>query len=261
MIFVAVVCVCRAISWGSIIDTVMIMPDSYRFLTHSKSLALTKMWFKFLRWDDTGITWSLWAVSEETFANLCTSAELSRILPVKHPPDQSLETMEIFLRGLVMGFTRRDMEDDLEEWLSTEEGRDCRPPSAELRYQMHDSESKIDAMLTCAGAVLDSWEFILEKRACGIEMFSLCNTVSEALTDCHHIRRRVLLGVIPSREAFRLARLALTSLEQLYSTFKKFMEIMPDGQSRPGLTFMLGVERVDCRDLPVGWQLVETLIF
>ena len=65
--------------------------------------------------------------------------------------------------------------------------------------------------------------------------------VSEALTDCHHIRRRVLLGVIPSREAFRLARLALTSLEQLYSTFKKFMEIMPDGQSRPGLTFMLGV--------------------
>ena len=75
--------------------------------------------------------------------------------------------MEIFLRGLVMGFTRRDMEDDLEEWLSTEEGRDCRPPSAELRYQMQDSESKIDAMLTCTGAVLNSWEFILEKRACG----------------------------------------------------------------------------------------------
>ena len=112
IIFVAVVCVCRAISWGSIIYTVKIMPDSYRLLTHSESLALTKMWFKLLRWDDTGITWSLWAVSEETFANLCTSAELSRILPVKHPPDQSLETMEIFLRGLVMGFTRRDMEDD-----------------------------------------------------------------------------------------------------------------------------------------------------
>ena len=133
------------------------MPDSYRLLTRSESLALTKIWFKLLRWDDTGITWSLWAVSEETFANLCTSAELSRILPVKHPPDQSLETMEIFLRGLVMGFTQRDMEDDLEEWLSTEEGRDCRPLSVELRYQMHDSESKIDAMLTCSGAILDSY--------------------------------------------------------------------------------------------------------
>ena len=149
------------------------MPDSYRLLTHSESLALTKMWFKFLRWDDTGITWSLWAVSEETFANLCTSAELSRILPVKHPPDQSLETMEIFLRGLVMGFTRRDMEDDLEEWLSTEEGRDCRPPSAELRYQMRDSESKIDAMLTHAGAVLDSWEFILETDPLPSSLISL----------------------------------------------------------------------------------------
>ena len=169
------------------------MPDSYRFLTHSESLALTKMWFKLLRWDDTGITWSLWAVSEETFANLCTSAELSRILPVKHPPDQSLETMEIFLRGLVMGFTRRDMEDDLEEWLSTEEGLDCRPPSAELRYQMHNSENKIDAMLTCTGAVLDSWEFIVEKRAYGREMFSLCNIVSVALSNCQHMKGRVLL--------------------------------------------------------------------
>ena len=162
------------------------------------------------------VGWSLWAVSEETFANLCTSAELSKILPVKHPPDQYLETMEIILRGLVMGFTRRDMEDDLEEWLSTEEGRDCRPPSAELRYQMHDSESKIDAMLTCTGAVLDSWEFIMEKRACGIEIFSLCNIVSEALTDCQHMRGRVLLGEMPCREAFRLASLALSSLEQLY---------------------------------------------
>ena len=65
---------------------------------------------------------------------------------------------------------------------------------------MHDSESKIDAMLTCTGAVLDSWEFILEKRACGIEMFSLCNIVSEALTDCQHMRGRVLLGEMPRRE-------------------------------------------------------------
>ena len=205
MIFVAVVCVCRAISWGSIIYTVKIMPDSYRFLTHSESLALTKMWFKLLRWDDTGITWSLWAVSEETFANLCTSAELSRILPVKHPPVQSLETMEIFLRGLVIGFTKGDVEDDLEEWLSTEEGLDCRPSSAELRSQMHNSENKIDAMLTCTGAVLDSWEFIVEKRAYGREMFSLCNIVSVALSNCQHMKGRVLLGEMPFREAFRLA--------------------------------------------------------
>ena len=91
------------------------MPDIYRFLSPSESLSLTKFWFKFLRWDDTGITWSLWAVGEETFANLCSSAELSRILPVKHPPHQSLETMEIFLRGLVIGFTQSYIEDDLEE--------------------------------------------------------------------------------------------------------------------------------------------------
>ena len=101
----------------------------------------------------------------------------------------------------------------MEEWLSTEESRDCRPPSAELRYQIYDSESKIDAMLTSSRAILDSWDFILEKRARGIEMFSLCHSVSEALKDCHHIRKRVLLGVTTIREAILTARLVLTSLD------------------------------------------------
>ena len=82
------------------------MPEMYGFLSRSESLSLTKMWFKLLRWDDTGITWSLWAVNEETFADLCDSAELSRILPVKNPLDQTLETMEILLRGIVIGFTQ-----------------------------------------------------------------------------------------------------------------------------------------------------------
>ena len=68
------------------------------------------------------------------------------------------------------------------------------------------------------------------------------------LDDCHHIRRRVLLGVINTREAILSARLALTSLEQLYSKFKEFMEILPGEQDYPGLRFMLGVERVNCRD-------------
>ena len=80
----------------------LIMPEMYRFLSLSESLSLAKMWFKLLKWDDTGLTWSFWAASEEKFADLCNDAEVSRILPVKHPPDQTLDTMEIFLRGIVL---------------------------------------------------------------------------------------------------------------------------------------------------------------
>ena len=98
----------------------------------------------------------MWAVSEDTSADLSDSAEVSRILPVKHPPDQTLETMEIFLRGIVLGLTQGDIEDSLEQWLSTEEGRDCMIPSVELRYQTYDSESKIDAMLINSEAILNS---------------------------------------------------------------------------------------------------------
>ena len=141
-----------------------------------------------------------------------------------------------------------NIEDDLKEWLSTDEGRDCRIPSTELRYETYDSESKIDAMLINSEAIHNSWDFILEKRARGIEMFPLCHSVLEALKDCHHLRKIVLLGVTTIREAILTARLALTSLEQLYSKFKEFMEMFPEEREYPGLFFMLRVERIDCSD-------------
>ena len=97
---------------------------------------------------------------------------------MKHPPDQTLETMEVFLRGIVLGFTQGDIEGALEQWLSSEEGRDCMIPSVELRYQTHNSESKIDAMIVNSKAILKSWGFILEKRSLGREMFALRRSVS-----------------------------------------------------------------------------------
>ena len=61
------------------------------------------------------------------------------VVPVKHPPDQSLETMEVFRRGMVIGFNQGNVDRALEQWLDTEEGRDRKIPSVELRYQTHDS--------------------------------------------------------------------------------------------------------------------------
>ena len=86
------------------------MIKEYRLLNTQESLLLAKMWFQLLRWDDTGLTWSFWTVDKERFDNLCESAGLSAILPVKHPPDQSLETMAIFLRGMVIGFSQGNLD-------------------------------------------------------------------------------------------------------------------------------------------------------
>ena len=130
------------------------MFKEYRFLNRQESLLLAKMWFKLLRWDDTGLTWSFWAVGDEQFKDLCEDARLTDILPVKHPPDQSLETMGIFLRGLVRGFSQGNVDKDLEQWLNTKEGKDHKIPSVELQYQTFDSETKIDAMLINSSSIL-----------------------------------------------------------------------------------------------------------
>ena len=144
------------------------MFKEYRFLNRQESLLLAKMWFKLLRWDDTGLTWSFWAVGDRQFKDLCEDARLTDILPVKHPPDQSLETMEIFLRGLVIGFSRGNVDKDLEQWLNTKEGKDHKIPSVELQYQTFDSETKIDAMLINSSSILRAWTSSWPSRGSGL---------------------------------------------------------------------------------------------
>ena len=116
----------------------------------------------------------------------------------------------------------------------------------ESHYQSVDSETKTDAILINSRAIVTTWDFILVKQKAKREMSILFQLVSDGVRSSQLLKEKVLIGMWSVSEASQRARTALDNLEQLYVTFKTFMEMTPDECSYQGVEFMMGREKRDC---------------
>ena len=95
-------------------------------------------------------------------------------------------------------------------------------------YQSVDSETKTDAILINSRAIVTTWDFILVKQKAKREMSILFQLVSDGVRSSQLLKEKVLIGMWSVSDASPRARTALDNLEQLYVTFKTFMEMTPD---------------------------------
>ena len=117
----------------------------------------------------------------------------------------------------------------------------------ESHYQSVDSETKTDdRLLINSRAIVTTWDFILVKQKAKREMSILFQLVSDGVRSSQLLKEKVLIGIWSVSEASQRARTALDNLEQLYVTFKTFMEMTPDECSYQGVEFMMGREKRDC---------------
>ena len=77
-------------------------------------------------------------------------------------------------------------------------------------------------------------------------MCNLFRPVLDGMNGPQFLRREVISGSLTVDEAYLSAQSAMNSLEQLYVTFKTFMEMTPDEYSYEGVEFMVGREKKGC---------------
>ena len=78
------------------------------------------------------------------------------------------------------------------------------------------------------------------------EICNLFRPVPDVVSSSRLLKKKVISGSLTVDEAYLSAQTAMNNLEQLYVTFKTFMEMTPDEYSYEGVEFMVGREKRGC---------------
>ena len=109
------------------------------------------------------------------------------------------------------------------------------------------AEGVVNAMIFRSEEILEAWAFLMEKRAMAIKGFQMFQSLTHRILDSQEFKQ-VIFRALSKDNAVTMIKKTLGRLGEACNVFKEFMQFTPCEQALKGVNFLIGQNRVDCRN-------------